>query len=94
MFPQRRHNLLIEPAWKSMSPEVFSRLTEKYPVGIVPTKTVPMIGLQAGELRWIRMLVYLLRHPDPSVAELARHAMLHLTAGAAETPRETLDHAG
>jgi len=42
-------------------------------------KTVPMIGIDPGELRWIRMLVQLLRHSDPSVPELARQALLYLS---------------
>jgi hypothetical protein len=42
-----------------------------------------VIGLDREELRWLRTLVWLLRHPDPSVPELARQAILYLT-GAAE----------
>lgn len=42
-------------------------------------KTVPMIGLLSGELHWIRLLVSLLRHPDPNVPQLAHHALLYLT---------------
>ena len=45
-------------------------------------KTVPMIGIQTAELRWIRMLISLLRHPDPSMPELARQALLYLTDAA------------
>jgi hypothetical protein len=45
-------------------------------------KTVPMIGLYAEELSWIRTLVALLRHPDPAVAELTRQALLYLSRGA------------
>ena len=56
-------------------------------------ETVPMIGLYPRELRWVRMLVFLLRHPDPSVAELARQAMMHLTQAAGD-PAQALDHAG
>jgi len=47
-------------------------------------KTVPMIGIEPAELRWIRMLVMLLRHPDPSIPELARQALLYLTEAAAK----------
>jgi hypothetical protein len=57
-------------------------------------QTVPMIGLQPAELRWIRMLLFLLRHPDPSVPELARQAMIYLTGAAADPAGKTLDHAG
>ena len=42
-----------------------------------------VIGVEPEELRWLRTLVWLLRHPDPSVPELARQALLYLT-GAAE----------
>ena len=42
-----------------------------------------MIGVASSELRWLKTLVCLLRHPDPSVPELARQALLYLT-GAAE----------
>lgn len=48
------------------------------------SKTVSMIGLQSGELRWIRTLVSLLRHPDPAVPELTRQALLYLSR-----PRES-----
>lgn len=48
------------------------------------TKTVSVIGVEAGELRWIRTLVTLLRHPDPSVPDLARQALIYLTQSAAD----------
>lgn len=44
--------------------------------------TVTVIGIDPGELAWIRMLVQLLRHPDPVVPELARHALCYLEAAA------------
>lgn len=44
---------------------------------------IAVIGLDPEELRWVRTLVSLLRHPDPSVPELARQALLYL-AGAAQ----------
>jgi hypothetical protein len=47
-------------------------------------KTVAVAGLDAGELRWIRTLVSLLRHPDPSIPELARQALIYLADAAAE----------
>lgn len=47
-------------------------------------KTVSVIGIEDSELRWIRMLVALLRHPDPSIPELARQALTYLTASAGE----------
>jgi hypothetical protein len=47
-------------------------------------KTVPMIGIDAGELRWIRILVTLLRHPDPNVPELAHQALVYMAETAAK----------
>jgi hypothetical protein len=44
----------------------------------VPQK-VSVIGLCPDELPWMRMLVALLRHPDPTVPELARQALLYLS---------------
>jgi hypothetical protein len=45
-------------------------------------KTVPMIGIEPAELRWIRILIALLRHPDPSIPELARQALVYLSEAA------------
>ena len=56
-----------------------------------------MIGVLPRELEWLRLLIALLRHPDPGVPELARQALLYLTeaAGRHDTvPGDTLDHAG
>ncbi len=39
---------------------------------------VVMIGLRPEEDEWVRLLVSLLRKPDPVVAELTRQAMLYL----------------
>ena len=44
---------------------------------------VSVIGLCPDELPWMRMLVALLRHPDPTVPELARQALLYLSRPAA-----------
>lgn len=56
-------------------------------------KTVPLIGVEPHELRWLRLLLYLMRHPDPSVPELARQALLYLSeaAGQASEPRHRAD---
>ena len=35
-------------------------------------KTVSMVGIDPLELGWIRMLLFLLRHSDPTVQELTR----------------------
>jgi hypothetical protein len=56
-----------------------------------------LIGLEPHELHWLRALVALLRHPDPSVPELARQAILYLTEAAgkrAASHADSLDHAG
>jgi hypothetical protein len=69
------------------------------------THNVSMIGINANELRWIRTLVQLLRHPDPSVPELTRQALLYMAEAAGRatvTPApspsrasaDTLDFAG
>jgi hypothetical protein len=61
-------------------------------------KTVPVIGVEVDELRWLRMLVSLLRHPDPSVPELTRQALLYLAESARQrgsAPHvDSLDQAG
>ena len=49
-------------------------------------KTVSVIGVEPRELSWIRMLLLLLRHPDPSIPELARQALVYLSRSAAERP--------
>ena len=59
-------------------------------------KTV-VIGVESSELQWLRVLVALLRHPDPSVPELARQALLYLTDAAAKrtfSEDRILDHSG
>ncbi|HEY9140871.1 MAG TPA: hypothetical protein VIN93_08260 [Bryobacteraceae bacterium] len=67
------------------------------PSGARPT--VPVIGVDASELRWVRALISLLRHPDPVVAELTRHALEYLSDSAASkkapgTQDTPLDHTG
>jgi hypothetical protein len=47
--------------------------------------TVPVIGIEPAELAWIRMLVRLLRHPDPVVPELTRQALRYLEAAASRS---------
>jgi hypothetical protein len=48
------------------------------------SNTNPVIGIDPEELTSIRTLVWLLRHPDPVVPELARQALLYLEAAARE----------
>lgn len=59
-------------------------------------KPVPVIGVDPTELGWIRLLVFLLRHPDPIVPELMRQALLHVERVANRTACEpgSMDHAG
>jgi hypothetical protein len=60
-------------------------------------KTVPVIGVEPHELRWVRMLILLLRHPDPGTPELARQALLYLTDAAGKrvfSRPHDLDQAG
>jgi hypothetical protein len=47
--------------------------------------TVHVIGIDPAELPWIRMLVLLLRHPDPVVPELTRQALRYLEAAASSS---------
>ena len=54
---------------------------------ILMARTVTVIGIQPEELVWIRLLVPLLRHPDPVVPELVRQALLYLEAAAAKSPQ-------
>ena len=46
------------------------------------SKQVSVIGVEPDELRWVRTLVSLLRHPDPGMPELARQALLYLVKAA------------
>ena len=41
-------------------------------------ENVCMIGLDPREIRWLRLVVALLRHPDPVVGEVAREALKYL----------------
>jgi len=53
-----------------------------------------LIGIEPHELCWLRVLVTLLRHPDPAVPELARQALLYLTdaAGSRELSQSDVLH--
>ena len=41
-------------------------------------ENVGMIGLNPREVAWLRLVVSLLRHPDPVVVEVARGALQYL----------------
>ncbi|MBZ5591178.1 MAG: hypothetical protein LAP39_03010 [Acidobacteriia bacterium] len=47
-----------------------------------------MIGLRPDEIEWVRMLVTLLRHPDPLAPELARQALEYVHTVVSGSVRE------
>ena len=49
-------------------------------------KSLSVIGIEPGELPWLRMLLFLLRHPDPLVSEMTRHTVLYLAQNAHREP--------
>lgn len=49
-----------------------------------------MIGLEPQEINWVRLLVDLLRSPDPLVTELARQALEYVHSVAASPPGAVL----
>jgi hypothetical protein len=60
-------------------------------------RKLSLIGIETGELPWLRVVVALLRHPDPSVAELTRQALIYLGNAAGERAilrGDSLDHTG
>jgi hypothetical protein len=48
------------------------------------SKPVAIIGIEVEELGWIKILLSLLRHPQPGMAELARQALQYLAKAAAQ----------
>jgi hypothetical protein len=40
-------------------------------------------GIGRTELSWVRMLISLLRHPDPRIPELTRQALIYVADNAA-----------
>jgi hypothetical protein len=54
-------------------------------------KTVSVIGIDPSELAWVRTVLFLLRHPDPLIAEMVRQAILYLERNAHQNgqPRRT-----
>jgi hypothetical protein len=60
-------------------------------------KTISLIGVDPAELPWLRLMIWLLRHPDPNVVEFTREALLYLEAsacGETTSPPQALDHTG
>ena len=47
-------------------------------------KTVSVIGIAPDELAWVRTLLFLLRHPDPLIAEMVRQALRYLERNACQ----------
>jgi hypothetical protein len=45
-------------------------------------KSVSMIGIDQTELSWLRMLLFLLRHPDPLISEMVQQALIYLAKNA------------
>lgn len=57
-------------------------------------RNLPIIGIDPEELPWIRLLIYLLRHHDPVVPELAHQALLYLEKAASQSSAPTDRSAG
>jgi len=60
-------------------------------------ETVSVIGIDPSELAWVRTVLFLLRHPDPLIAEMVRQALLYLERNAHEQAQHhtgAIDHAG
>ena len=55
------------------------------------TKSIHLIGLEAGELPTVTSVVSLLRHPDPNVVDLCRQAVLYLR-DIADAPKPIYPH--
>jgi hypothetical protein len=55
---------------------------EKNLGGVALSKPVSVIGIEPDELRWVKILVSLLRHPNPGMPELARQALQYLVQAA------------
>jgi len=47
-----------------------------------------MIGLRPDEIEWVRLLVTLLRRPDPLAPELARQALEYVQTLTSANPLE------
>jgi hypothetical protein len=48
-------------------------------------QSTAVVGIHSDELRWVRLLITLLRHPDPGTPELVRQALLYLSQSAQKT---------
>lgn len=50
-----------------------------------------MIGLDPREIQWLRLVIALLRHPDPVVGEVAQQALRYLEGVASRAPQSRAD---
>ena len=48
-----------------------------------PMESLGIIGLDPSEMEWLRLVIALLRHPDPVVGEVTRQALRYLADVAA-----------
>ena len=98
---ERTHNTsLIVGDRKSLNRRFsrrFRNAVRKEVRGDAVAKTVSLIGIEASELKMIRMLINLLRHCDPNIPELANQALVYLTDTADKRTlgqNQTRDRAG
>jgi hypothetical protein len=47
-------------------------------------KSVSVIGIDPGELGWVRLLLFLLRHPDTLTSRMVQQALIYLAKSAHE----------
>jgi hypothetical protein len=47
-------------------------------------RPMSVIGIDPDELRWVKIMVSLLRHPNPGIPELARQALQYLVQAASQ----------
>lgn len=73
--------------------QVFRLLADELRESLPMANFIPMIGLDPAELVSVRTLIYLLRHPDPVVPELALQALSYLEARASASGIESAEAA-
>lgn len=85
VFQKPAHKMLIARMAISLNPaEKRPRAADEH-VEANSMNQVHMIGLRREELTWVRLLVALLRHPDPVVPELSRQAIRYVETVAGRT---------